>query len=227
MSKNRQLPKRRQSKSVDRYADPRWQRRRLEILSRDDWKCVACGDATSTLHVHHKVYGGNLWDSADDELQTLCETCHTDLGPHPKGGIWWEEGSREECGGVWVFAQCPACGCQKLKDKGTFVKCFGCGDRLAPPESADATDWKSDPRFGLPEWSCLDKVLAYYCPPPSKTEFSIDEFKSMMDKKDDPFFAHDTASQWMKVKFTDDGRMQILEAGYGEPPGANHEAITP
>lgn len=58
--------------------DPRWQRRRLEIMERADFACEECGDNLSTLNVHHKVYrkGAAPWEYADQELITLCEQCH-------------------------------------------------------------------------------------------------------------------------------------------------------
>lgn len=64
--------------------NPRWQRKRLEIMSRDDFACTVCGDRESTLNVHHKRYrkGAKPWQYADDDLTTLCENCHgkvTDL----------------------------------------------------------------------------------------------------------------------------------------------------
>lgn len=58
--------------------DPRWQRKRLEILSRDDFACFWCGDRESTLHVHHQDYiGENPWDTPNDFLITLCHDCHS------------------------------------------------------------------------------------------------------------------------------------------------------
>lgn len=58
--------------------DPRWQKRRLEILSRDEFTCQLCEDKESTLHVHHKRYlwGKEPWDIPDNALVTLCESCH-------------------------------------------------------------------------------------------------------------------------------------------------------
>lgn len=57
---------------------PNWQRKRLEILQRDDFACQLCYDKESTLHVHHKQYGkGRMaWEYPADELVTLCEECH-------------------------------------------------------------------------------------------------------------------------------------------------------
>lgn len=58
--------------------DPRWQKKRLEILGRDDFECKICGDSKSTLHVHHRAYiwGNDPWDYMDDVFITLCESCH-------------------------------------------------------------------------------------------------------------------------------------------------------
>ena len=71
------------------YKDPRWQKRRLEIMERDDFQCMCCGDKESELHVHHKRYKGQPWEAEDDDLQTLCTSCHEFLGRHPKAGIWY------------------------------------------------------------------------------------------------------------------------------------------
>ena len=58
------------------YKDPRWQKRRLEIMERDGFACVACGNKESELHVHHKRYRGQPWEAKDDDMQTLCVYCH-------------------------------------------------------------------------------------------------------------------------------------------------------
>jgi hypothetical protein len=56
--------------------DPRWQKKRLEVMQRDDFTCLACGCKDSTLNVHHKQYHGNPWDAPMSSLETLCEWCH-------------------------------------------------------------------------------------------------------------------------------------------------------
>lgn len=58
--------------------DPRWQKRRLEIMERDGWRCQHCGAKDKTLNVHHKGYAKGLmpWDYAGFCLVTLCEDCH-------------------------------------------------------------------------------------------------------------------------------------------------------
>lgn len=65
---------------AEKLKDPRWQRKRLEILQRDDWACVRCGDKTKTLHVHHKRYKNNCepWEYGEHDLEVLCEICHGD-----------------------------------------------------------------------------------------------------------------------------------------------------
>lgn len=61
--------------------DPRWQRKRLEIMDRDKFECQLCGDNESTLNVHHKFYlrGLDPWDYPNVALVTLCEGCHGDI----------------------------------------------------------------------------------------------------------------------------------------------------
>lgn len=65
----------------DDLRDPRWQRRRLEILQRDEFSCRFCGDDRNELHVHHKRYvaGRKPWEYSDDDLMTLCAECHSKL----------------------------------------------------------------------------------------------------------------------------------------------------
>ena len=59
--------------------DPRWQKKRLEILNRDDFTCQSCFDNEDTLHVHHCFYkkGQDPWDYPDTSLITLCKDCHS------------------------------------------------------------------------------------------------------------------------------------------------------
>jgi len=66
------------SEYSDKFKDPRWQKKRLEILERDDFTCKRCKDKTSTLHVHHKWYdkGKNPWEYSENCFVTLCELCH-------------------------------------------------------------------------------------------------------------------------------------------------------
>ena len=65
------------SEYAKKLLDPRWQKKRLGILERDGWLCCMCYDTKSTLHVHHRYYvAREPWDTPDDALITLCESCH-------------------------------------------------------------------------------------------------------------------------------------------------------
>ncbi len=65
-------------KYSDKLKDPRWQKKRLEILSRDEWHCRCCMDGENTLIVHHLKYtpGTEPWDYLNECFLTLCESCH-------------------------------------------------------------------------------------------------------------------------------------------------------
>lgn len=61
-----------------------WEKKREEILLRDNYKCSKCSKVQyengvyTPLHVHHKVYySGKLpWQYENDTLITLCKECH-------------------------------------------------------------------------------------------------------------------------------------------------------
>jgi len=57
---------------------PKWQKKRLEILERDNFTCQLCGDKETCLNIHHKKYISNRkpWKYDNEDLITLCEDCH-------------------------------------------------------------------------------------------------------------------------------------------------------
>lgn len=57
---------------------PNWQKKRLEILSRDHFTCTQCGEKEMNLQVHHKsyIYGNEPWEYPDTNFITVCELCH-------------------------------------------------------------------------------------------------------------------------------------------------------
>jgi len=63
----------------EKLKDPRWQRRRLEVLSAANWKCEFCGDDTEPLHVHHTKYSGEPWDAPAKDLVALCASHHQQI----------------------------------------------------------------------------------------------------------------------------------------------------
>ena len=52
------------------YRDPRWQKKRLEVLERAEWCCEWCGDSERELQVHHGYYEGNKkpWEYPNKSL---------------------------------------------------------------------------------------------------------------------------------------------------------------
>lgn len=62
---------------AEKLKDPRWQKKRLKILERDNWTCVYCGDKESTLHIHHLKYSGEPYEADDMDLLTACKYCHS------------------------------------------------------------------------------------------------------------------------------------------------------
>ena len=60
---------------------------RLRVLKRDRLRCRICGRSPEdfvdvTLHVHHVVPWGHGGLTEEDNLVTLCATCHDGLDPH-------------------------------------------------------------------------------------------------------------------------------------------------
>jgi len=55
---------------AEKLKDPRWQRKRLEVMKRADFACENCGDRESTLNVHHGYYEPGLdpWEYSDNAL---------------------------------------------------------------------------------------------------------------------------------------------------------------
>lgn len=61
----------------EKLRDPRWQKKRLQILERDDFTCICCETTEIELHVHHREYSkGDPWEVDDLSLVTLCKDCH-------------------------------------------------------------------------------------------------------------------------------------------------------
>ena len=62
----------------EKLKDPRWQKKRLEILSLHEFECQDCGSKENTLHVHHPYYekGKEPWDYDENVLMCVCDDCH-------------------------------------------------------------------------------------------------------------------------------------------------------
>jgi hypothetical protein len=73
------------NKYSKKYKHPSWQKMRLDVFSRDGFKCRHCGTSETTLHAHHRFYisGRDPWDYDPESIITLCEKCHEDAHEHP------------------------------------------------------------------------------------------------------------------------------------------------
>lgn len=61
----------------EKLKSPLWQKKRLEILQRDNFTCQLCSDTETELQVHHLKYSGEPQDAPNEDLQTLCKYCHS------------------------------------------------------------------------------------------------------------------------------------------------------
>jgi len=63
---------------AEKLKDPRWQKKRLEIIERDNGYCRDCGLNDEPLQVHHLFYlkGREPWEYEEHYLLSLCEGCH-------------------------------------------------------------------------------------------------------------------------------------------------------
>lgn len=77
---------------ADKFKDPRWQKKRLEVLARDCWQCQNCGSDSSTLNAHHRYYVSRRdpWCYPDDCYVTLCDDCHESEHADPNSHRDWE-----------------------------------------------------------------------------------------------------------------------------------------
>jgi hypothetical protein len=66
---------------ADKLRHPKWQKKRLEVLSRDGFTCRSCWSPEKTLHVHHLDYlkGNDPWEYPLEYLITLCHECHEEI----------------------------------------------------------------------------------------------------------------------------------------------------
>jgi len=65
---------------ADKLKDPRWQKKRLEILNQNDFICQLCYEEGKTVNVHHLFYLPNHqpWEYPNFCYMVLCDDCHRD-----------------------------------------------------------------------------------------------------------------------------------------------------
>ena len=64
----------------EKLKDPRWQRKRLEVMKRSFFSCEKCYREDQTLNVHHLYYMSKRdpWEYPDFALISVCEECHAE-----------------------------------------------------------------------------------------------------------------------------------------------------
>ncbi|MGC1380930.1 MAG: HNH endonuclease [Candidatus Baltobacteraceae bacterium] len=48
------------------------------MLHRDGWRCQGCGTMTN-LEVHHRQFRSHSGPDTEENLNTLCNTCHSSI----------------------------------------------------------------------------------------------------------------------------------------------------
>lgn len=62
---------------LEKLQHPKWQKKRLKILERDNWKCIYCDNEEKQLQIHHLKYTEKLpHNEPDINLVTVCCDCH-------------------------------------------------------------------------------------------------------------------------------------------------------
>jgi 5-methylcytosine-specific restriction endonuclease McrA len=54
---------------------------RQYVLRRDGWRCQSCGSMFN-LEVHHKEFRSQSGHDSEENLITLCATCHSSIHGH-------------------------------------------------------------------------------------------------------------------------------------------------
>jgi 5-methylcytosine-specific restriction endonuclease McrA len=54
---------------------------RQQVLHRDGWRCQSCGTMVN-LEVHHQQPRSHSGDDSEENLVTLCTTCHESTHGH-------------------------------------------------------------------------------------------------------------------------------------------------
>jgi len=66
-------------KTVGLRLDPvEYENLRQQVLRRDRWRCQSCG-AMVSLEVYHKQFRSHSGYDCEENLITLCTSCHSDM----------------------------------------------------------------------------------------------------------------------------------------------------
>lgn len=60
--------------------DSRWNKKRVQVLKRDNYRCTNCGADNCRLSVHHEIYlkDKQPWEVPMRYLKSMCDRCHSD-----------------------------------------------------------------------------------------------------------------------------------------------------
>lgn len=96
-------------KYLEKLRDPRWQKKRLEILEYANWRCQICGNSKETLHVHHSYYEGRKdpWNYPNGSLICICESCHKTFHKNPKYPVGATQQDEIDPPDAWFLAPFP------------------------------------------------------------------------------------------------------------------------
>lgn len=132
---------------AEKLLDPRWQKKRLEVLQNYDFVCQSCGDGESTLHVHHKMYakGKEPWEYELNQYTVLCWSCHKQ--EHDKDfDIFFE-----------VMSRLPIDGPFNKEEIGYLIAGYT-GIQLEPQFLLDQFLYKKGKELNKEYWDFLDGV---------------------------------------------------------------------
>ena len=101
---------------AEKLKDPRWQKKRLEVMQSAGFRCEDCGDPGVQLHVHHCAYLPRVapHEHGMDLLMCLCERCHAIRQSHEDaariglGRILRTKGPNEVKNAAWVILEIAA-----------------------------------------------------------------------------------------------------------------------
>ena len=125
--RQKELAKKRKPKAQQIYNDE-FLAIRTDVLKRDNYTCVNCGQTGTELHVHHIVARAEGGTNDLTNLVTLCASCHSvqDAKGHELIG------DCEKIGGYKKMPKCHICG---KENEGSFQcaqcnepTCQDCGD---------------------------------------------------------------------------------------------------
>ena len=134
---------------ADLLKDPRWQKKRLEVMERAGFKCELCGNGERELNIHHKRYraGAKPWEYELPELLCICHDCHQKLHGITPEPISFETqvrgiSIRDEALLILMLVRPEDASFLEASDfdDPTVYETKGVSDKYAPPKTCPLTD---------------------------------------------------------------------------------------